>query len=392
MVTKTHRVLLCDDEPGFVGRISKWLEDQGELEVVTAVNGAEAVEALRSNEIDVVVTDLEMPVMDGFALLAHMSRQAPTIPVLVMTAYATPAARERLHGLGLDDVLEKPLRLDRLLDGIRGALARRARGFLEGISLTSILQLLEMERKTVMLRILSVQRHGTMCFNDGKLVDAEALGGSLTGDDAAMEIISWDDAAVEIDDDRRPSAKRVTSSLGFLIMESLRRKDEACGRAADQPLDDALFAEAELRPLEDEGRVPTSPPGPAEVPELQRERLEACLDRLCTVRGVEAVAVLGPGGAVHASRSLDADLSFVAQAEAFEEVARSAHEHAKRLGFEGCTEISLGTKRNLVMVQGLEFEGHVPFRVVAILDWNCDHEAVAGQLGEIVPSFVCTPS
>lgn len=392
MVTKTHRVLLCDDEQGFADRISKWLRDQGELEVVTAANGAEAVDVLRSTEIDLVITDLEMPVMDGFGLLAHMSRHAPTIPVMVMTAYATPTARERLQGLGLDEVLEKPLRLDRLLDGIRAALARRARGFIEGISLTSILQLLEMERKTVMLQVQAGERTGTMCFDVGKLVDAEALGGTLGGDDAAMEIISWEDAVVEFDYTRRASASRVTSNLGFLIMESLRRKDEAGGLDAEQADGDAPALEPELERFASEFDRPTSPPRPLETIELRQELLEECLDHLCTVPGVEAVAVLGPGGSLRASRSVDSGLSIVAQAEAFEAVARAAHEQAKLLGFDGCSEISIGTKRNLVMVHGLELDGRVPFRVVAILAWDCDHEAVAGRLGEIVPQLVCAPA
>jgi CheY-like chemotaxis protein len=52
--------------------------------------GKEAVQILDATGVDLVVTDLRMPKMDGFELLAHMSGNYPDIPVIVMTAYGTP--------------------------------------------------------------------------------------------------------------------------------------------------------------------------------------------------------------------------------------------------------------------------------------------------------------
>ena len=57
-----------------------------------------------STEVDLVVTDLRMPKMDGFELLAHMSGQYPNIPVIVMTAYDTPEIEERLKDMGVFNI------------------------------------------------------------------------------------------------------------------------------------------------------------------------------------------------------------------------------------------------------------------------------------------------
>jgi DNA-binding NtrC family response regulator len=93
------------------------------LNLHTATNGADAVKLLKSLPIiDLVVTDLSMPKMDGFELLAYMNRNYPQIPVILMTAFGTPKIEEIVNSMGLFRYLEKPLDINSIAENIFAAL------------------------------------------------------------------------------------------------------------------------------------------------------------------------------------------------------------------------------------------------------------------------------
>ena len=119
-------VLIVDDEKPFLLSVTDGLAAYAkDFAVLTAINGKEAIKVLGSSEVNLVVTDLRMPKMDGFELLAHMSGNYPDIPVIVMTAYGTPEIEERLQKMGTFHYLEKPLDLNVLADKITDALGIR---------------------------------------------------------------------------------------------------------------------------------------------------------------------------------------------------------------------------------------------------------------------------
>lgn len=97
MENSIKRVMIVDDEETFLESLSLGLEPSGSLEIVVAENGTRAVEILDDDEaVELVLTDLNMPVMDGFALMAHMSRHHPNIPIIAMSAHPSPSALERI--------------------------------------------------------------------------------------------------------------------------------------------------------------------------------------------------------------------------------------------------------------------------------------------------------
>jgi YesN/AraC family two-component response regulator len=81
----------------------------GEFCIFTARNGEEALRILDSTPVDLVVTDLKMPVMDGFEFLWKMRNTHPDIPVMVMSAFLNDDVDRRLATLGVSRYLEKPL-------------------------------------------------------------------------------------------------------------------------------------------------------------------------------------------------------------------------------------------------------------------------------------------
>jgi len=206
-------VLIVDDETLFTQSLAEGLLAlEWGLTVTTAANGLEAVAILEKGLVDLVVTDLKMPEMDGFELLAWMSREAPTVPVIVMTAFGTPEIEERLRSFGLEGFVEKPVDFGALSERISAGLDEAARGFVSGIPLSTFLQILEIEKKTCTLRIRSGARTGLLHVVGGAPWDAEA--GEKRGEEAAGEIVTWAGVAIEILPAAKARERRVKSTLG----------------------------------------------------------------------------------------------------------------------------------------------------------------------------------
>ena len=101
-----------------------------QLNIICAHNGQEALAVLKKEKIDLLVTDLHMPVMDGFELLAQVSQKDPYLPVIVMTAFGTPEIEEKISHMTAFHYLEKPLDFDALTQMIEQALSEKSRSFI----------------------------------------------------------------------------------------------------------------------------------------------------------------------------------------------------------------------------------------------------------------------
>ena len=122
---RVRDVLIVDDEEPLLLTIAEGLSIYKKyFNLLTATNGADAVKVLKSSPaIDLVITDLSMPKMDGFELLAYMNRNYPKIPVILMTAFGTPKIEEIVSSMGIFGYLEKPLDINIIADNIFAALA-----------------------------------------------------------------------------------------------------------------------------------------------------------------------------------------------------------------------------------------------------------------------------
>lgn len=115
------RVLLIDDDPDIREALTEELELEG-FEVVPAGSGADALTLAGEAPVDVVLTDLRMPGMDGFTAIAELRRLQPGLRAIVATGLTGDEVRDRAAALGGCDFIEKPYDLDRLI----GLLRRRA--------------------------------------------------------------------------------------------------------------------------------------------------------------------------------------------------------------------------------------------------------------------------
>ncbi|MDM8542068.1 response regulator [Desulfococcaceae bacterium HSG9] len=219
-----RNILMVDDEKAFLQAGKEMLElIDKELRVSTAYNGKDALEILASSSIDLVVSDLRMPVMDGYELIARMSRRHQEIPVIVLTAYGSAEIKDRLIQQGTV-YLEKPIDFRILLNEITKILKNKVRNTIHGFSLVSFLQLFEIEQKTKTLKVTSKNKLGYLYIKKGAIIDAAAL--NLQGEDAAIEIIGWDNTEIELLPQVHKE-KRITSSLMHILLKATQTKDES---------------------------------------------------------------------------------------------------------------------------------------------------------------------
>lgn len=105
---KKH-ILLIDDNKYlldvFVIRLTLCLKN---YRILTARNGKQGVEILRSTPVDFVLTDLDMPEMDGYQFIEYARKHFPSLPVYAMTSDCESENRERLRSLGIRECIEKP--------------------------------------------------------------------------------------------------------------------------------------------------------------------------------------------------------------------------------------------------------------------------------------------
>ena len=123
MTAGEKSILLADDEKIFLLSVSEGLRMyMKSVNIYTADNGRSALDILKSCPIDLLVTDLNMPEMDGFGLLERKYAEFPDTKVLVFTACILPGYREMLKNYGVLDVLEKPLSFEELRSKVEHAL------------------------------------------------------------------------------------------------------------------------------------------------------------------------------------------------------------------------------------------------------------------------------
>ena len=121
--TSTWYVLVVDDEPDNLEVVAETLEFRG-AQVKTAQNGKEGLEALGDFAANLILTDLSMPVMDGWQMRARVKSDPgkAAIPVLALSAHAIAGDKERALEAGFDGYLTKPVNIHTLLDDIRASL------------------------------------------------------------------------------------------------------------------------------------------------------------------------------------------------------------------------------------------------------------------------------
>ena len=287
-----YNILIVDDEDTLLEAFEDYLSDFSDrLEVSLASNGNEAVNVLENKPVDLVVTDLMMPEMDGFELLTYLNNNFPSIPIIVMSGYGNAETKNRLKSQDSLVFLDKPVRLKDLEEAIFAGLEDGpGKGSITGVSLASFVQLINSEQKTCLLEAKTEgKKPGYLYFNRGEPWDA--VWDEYKGKEAAVEIIGWERAEINFKSlPKKKIRKRIDAEIMSLIMEAVSNSDEKkheekARNDEDVDLKDSLdFSEA----LDEVGKALDESSSPL------AEELKQFLD----IPGVDAVMAIDNEGAL----------------------------------------------------------------------------------------------
>ncbi len=125
-MSERPKVLVIDDEPGVRDLISEALSLAG-ITAVSAADGLEALSFLRREKFDLLILDINMPKLDGLALLEKLRSEGASVPVLMLSARADKTDINQGLRIGADDYLTKPFSIEELVLRVK-AIMRRSKG------------------------------------------------------------------------------------------------------------------------------------------------------------------------------------------------------------------------------------------------------------------------
>ncbi|HEX4516478.1 MAG TPA: response regulator [Polyangiaceae bacterium] len=231
-----QNILLVDDDPSLRDLVAKMLT-RPHRTIDVATHGEQAIERIAARKPHLLITDVVMPRMNGWALVRQL-RSIPStafIPVIFMTALDDPKFRLRGFRIGADDFITKPLDFDELERRVESVLFRSRAdrggaalsGDLSQFGLATPLTILEMERKTGLLAIDHPPRHALLVVKDGRVIHAELDGRKLEVLDCLCEVLSWASGRFTFTEQLvSASATADVQPTTALLLDAARKLDE----------------------------------------------------------------------------------------------------------------------------------------------------------------------
>jgi CheY-like chemotaxis protein len=227
------KVLFVDDSSEFLDIFTQAMQIQskGEWEILTAINAGKALSILQEHQINLVVIDVQMPLVDGLQLLKLIGMKHPNLPRVVLTGFPNPADRATSLANGADLYLEKPTSPEGV-ETIFSTLNELAKvepeigfqGTLRRVGLHDILQMECLGRNSAVLEVFNKDTRGEIFIKDGSVIHAQA--NQLTGQPAFFFLLSISGGGFKLKPFVAPPEISITKSWEFLLMESARRRDE----------------------------------------------------------------------------------------------------------------------------------------------------------------------
>lgn len=234
-----YTVLVVDDDKDVVRNLRENLaEISTNYSIKTSNDGKEALEIITNERLDLVILDVQIPGINGLQLLSELHNKGIWLPVIIITDSNINENDSKLKDFGIVDFIKKPFLFEKVVLTIDEIMKNKEKkDLIKNLSLPSILQLIEMEKRTGVLTIKIGKENGRIFFKSGKVMDVEVKG--LSTSDALEEFIHslYEDREISIEYINHRKDKKIDMSLMQIVMEASRIKDEKRkNQEADEPL------------------------------------------------------------------------------------------------------------------------------------------------------------
>ncbi|MBL8149928.1 MAG: response regulator [Blastocatellia bacterium] len=227
-------VLFVDDDVSFLETMERLFQLKGTktLNVKVAASVGNAVKVLQEGGIDVVVTDIRMPVVDGLQFLRLLHRKHPDMHKVVLTGYGDNSYREACLQAGASLFLEKPKNLEEM-DSLYAAIFELLnleaqegfKGLIRQASLSDVLQMFCLGGSSVLLEVRSSSGSGNIYIENGEILHVEM--DKMKGFEAFYNLMLLTGGEFSVKPYSKPLETTITTSWQYLLMETVRQIDEA---------------------------------------------------------------------------------------------------------------------------------------------------------------------
>jgi len=225
------KILLLDDEEDALELYQQILATlPSKPEIRTCDSGTKALALLESEEFTLMISDLNMPKMDGLQVLSIVRRKYPNIKIMVMTAVVDEQFRARAYALGVDLFWQKPSseqEMKLFLEGVDSVLQRYEQSGFRGVqskSLVDIVQLECLSQSSTVLKITNGVLVARIWIQNGELVDAEM--GDITGEEAFKRILTWKAGNFENLPAEPTRERKIFNTVDGLLLDAMQMIDE----------------------------------------------------------------------------------------------------------------------------------------------------------------------
>lgn len=221
------RVLVVDDEEDMLWmlqrNLNKGMED---VEILAAKSGEEALAILSDTQADLVITDINMPGMNGLDLLIEINNRFPETGVIIMTAYPSNAYENKAMMSGSLRFIEKPFDINQVRAIVKEVLKVNEgfQGTVDGVDLIDIVQFNALSRSTAALKVTTGDQEGMIFFMDGSVV--HAMCDQETGESAFFTILGFNGGSLQNIRGVEPPIISIEKSVEGLLFEAALQNDE----------------------------------------------------------------------------------------------------------------------------------------------------------------------
>jgi len=194
-----------------------------ELTITPVRNVKDAIRNLEMENIDLVITELEFPEINGFELLVYLNKHFSYLPVIAMANTEPTELDLFLEDKAIFQYLPKPLDFNALIAKISAGLASKVDQNLREVFLPSFLRLVSQQKKSYTLIVRAKNQTGFLHFNNGELFDAETE--KYTNVEAALEILSWNAVEIIIDFETSKEKRMISLELEEILFNKTGKYD-----------------------------------------------------------------------------------------------------------------------------------------------------------------------
>jgi predicted regulator of Ras-like GTPase activity (Roadblock/LC7/MglB family)/DNA-binding response OmpR family regulator len=318
------RVLVVDDEEDMLWMLQRNLnKGMQDVEILAAKSAEEALAILSDKPANLVITDINMPGMNGLDLLIEINNRFPETGVIIMTAYPSNAYENKAMMSGSLRFIEKPFDINDVRNIVKEALKAHEgfQGTVDGVDLIDIVQFNALSRATAALKVTTGDQEGMIFFKDGAVV--HAMCGQETGEVAFFTILGFNGGSLQNIRGVQPPIVSIHKSIEALLFEAAVKNDEnialresrsdhtssstdsVADRSDDEGTQLMTEAEAPVRKSESSPEVPPKTDANADITEdvpttsteeFGMTEIQSILAEFTNIEGVHTACLVGRDG------------------------------------------------------------------------------------------------